>query len=262
MLDAARGGDEEAFRRLVDGQRAALHSRCYRMLGSFHDAEDALQETMLRAWRGLPRYQGRSALGTWLHRIATNVCIDAIGRRARGAPPIGNGGPIEAGRWHKSGREPVRSPLFDGQGAEEGAARPEARYEQREAVEIAFVAALEHLSARQRAVLVLREGLDFSAREVAEILGTTVVATNSALQRARRAFDQRLPERSERAASSSLADARLRDRVQRFVNAFERRDLGAILAILAEDAMPATGSGVSAMNHPPPGGPIRDEIKT
>src|SRR6266516_2788130 len=135
LLEAARRGDDDAFGRLAGPYRGELHAHCYRMLGSAADAEDALQETLLRAWRGLPRFAGRSSVRSWLYKIATNACLRAIERRPR-----------------------------------RGLASPEARYEQREGVELAFIAALQHLPARQRAVLILRDVLGFSARETAQAL--------------------------------------------------------------------------------------------
>ena len=239
LLGAARGGDEDAFRSLVEPHHAALHAHCYRMLGSLHDAEDALQDTLLRAWRGLPGVRGRSSLRAWLYRIATNACIDASARRPKRVLPLDQGPP--AGPDDDPG-EPLSEsvwvePYPDGRlGVEEGYAAPEARYEQREAVELAFIAALQHLPARQRAVLILREVLGFSAREVAESLETTVASVNSALQRARKAVDERLPARSQQATLRSLGDERVRDLVERFIDAFEAGDVDAILAMLAEDA--------------------------
>ncbi len=210
------------------------------MLGSLHDAEDAFQEAMLRAWRGLGRFEGRSALSSWLYRITTNVCLDAIERRRKRVLPVDLGpssGPDGDGD---------ESPLADSvwiepypdeqQGLEGGYASPAARYEQREAVELAFIAALQHLPARQRAVLILREVLGFSAKEVAEALGSTPASVNSALQRARKTIDGRLPEQSQQASMRSLGDKRLRELVQRFIDGFEAGDVDAILAMLAEDA--------------------------
>jgi RNA polymerase sigma-70 factor, ECF subfamily len=239
LLEAARGGDEDAFRRLVEPSRRELHAHCYRMLGSVHDAEDALQDTMLRAWRGLPGLEARGTLRGWLYKIATNACLDAIGRRPKRVLPIDYGRPVAAPA------DPVEAlsesvwlePYPDGElGLEDGRAAPAARYERREAVELAFIAALQHLPPRQRAVLILREVLGFSAREVAEALGSTVASVNSALQRARRGIDERLPERSQQATLRSLGDVRVRDLVERFIDAFETGDVDAILAMLAEDA--------------------------
>jgi RNA polymerase sigma-70 factor, ECF subfamily len=239
LLDAARAGDEDAFRRIVEQHRASLHAHCYRMLGSLHDAEDALQETLLRAWRGLPRFEKRSSARSWLYRIATNVCLDAIARRPKrvlpvdyrpeSAPTNDPGEPLSESVWI----EPYPDERL---GLEGGYAAPEARYEQHEAVELAFVAALQHLPARQRAVLILREVLGFSAREVSESLETTVASVNSSLQRARKAVDERLPEQSQQATLRSLGDERINELVESYVDAWRRGDVEALRALLAEDA--------------------------
>jgi RNA polymerase sigma-70 factor (ECF subfamily) len=188
LLAAARDGDEDAFRRLVAPYEPQLHAHCYRMLGSLHDTEDVLQDAMLRAWRGLAGFDGRSAFRTWLYRIATNVCLDVIRRRPKRVLPVDyEPSPIAsdpaptANLWI----DPCPDEQLE---IEDGYASPEARYEQREAVELAFVAALQHLPPRQRAVLILREVLGFSAAEVAEALGATDASVNSALQRARRGW--------------------------------------------------------------------------
>jgi RNA polymerase sigma-70 factor (ECF subfamily) len=236
LLDAACAGDEEAFRRLVEPHRAELHAHCYRMLGSLHDAEDALQEALLRAWRGLCRFEGRSALRRWLYRITTNACLNALARRPKRVLPIDYGPPADEPGTPLS--DPVWLEPYPDEtlGLEDGYAAPDARYEQREAVELAFVAALQHLPPRQRAVLVLREVLGFSAKEVSESLGTTVASVNSALQRARKTVDERLPEKSQQATMRSLGDERVREIVQNFVHAFEQGDIDAIVGLLAEDA--------------------------
>jgi len=239
LLDAARGGDEDAFRRLVEPHRTDLHAHCYRMLGSLQDAEDALQDTLLRAWRGLPRFGGRRLFRPWLYRIATNVCLDALARRPKRLLPVDHGQP--AGPDDDPGEPLAESvwlePYPDQElGLEEGYAAPEARYERREAVELAFIAAVQHLSATQRAVLLLRDVLGFSAREVAETLQTTTASVNSALQRARRAVDERLPARSQQATLRSLGDERVRAIVERYIDAWERGDVDAIAAMLADDA--------------------------
>ena len=239
LLAAARGGDEEAFRRIVEPHRAELHAHCYRMVGSLHDAEDALQNVMLRAWRGLRRFEGRSATRAWLYKIATNVCLDAIGKRPKRVLPIDYAPPVRTG---DDPSEPLSESVWvepypdERLGLEDGHAAPEARYEQREAVELAFIAALQHLPPRQRAALILREVLGFSAREVAAALETTVASVNSALQRARKAVDERLPEQTQQATMRSLGDERLRRVVEDFIDAFERGDIDAILTLLAEDA--------------------------
>jgi RNA polymerase sigma-70 factor, ECF subfamily len=248
LLDAVRRGDGDAFRRLVEPYRADLHAHCYRMLGSLHDADDALQDTLLRAWRALPRFGGRGLLRPWLYRIATNVCLDALSRRTKRSLPIEHGRPAEPG-------EDPGAPLAESVwiepypdlaiGLKPGYATPEARYERREAVELAFIAALQHLPARQRAVLILRDVLAFSAREVAEQLDTTVASVHSALQRARRSVDERLPQQSQQATLRSLGDASVRSIVERYMDAWERGDVAALASLLAEDAtfaMPPYGT--------------------
>jgi RNA polymerase sigma-70 factor (ECF subfamily) len=239
LLEAARDGSEEAYGRLVEPHRAELHAHCYRMLGSLHDAEDALQDALLRAWRGLPRFEGRSSLRSWLYTIATNACLTAIEKRPKRVLPIDYG---PAADPHGGPGEPLVESVWvepypdEKLGVEDGFAAPEARYERRESVELAFIAALQHLPARQRAVLVLREVLGFSAREVAETLETTVASVNSALQRARAAVDERLPEESQQATMRSLGDERVRGLVQSYVDAWDRGDVDAVVAMLAEDA--------------------------
>jgi RNA polymerase sigma-70 factor, ECF subfamily len=240
LLDAARSGDEDAFRQIVEARRPELHAHCYRMLGSLQDAEDALQDTLLRAWRGLSGFAGRSSVRTWLYRIATHVCLDVIARRPKRVLPADYGPASEPG---VDVGEPLVESVWlepypdESIGLDDGYAAPEARYEQLEAVELAFVAALQHLPATQRAVLILREVLGFSASEVAESLETTVASVNSALQRARRAVDKRLPERSQQATVRSVGDGRVRELVDAYVEAWSRGDVNAVRALLAEDAI-------------------------
>jgi RNA polymerase sigma-70 factor (ECF subfamily) len=239
LLEAARRGDGDAYGQLVQPYRPELHAHCYRMLGSVTDAEDAVQEALLRAWRGLSGFEGRSSLRSWLYKIATNACLKAIERRPKRVLPVdyapaadphdGPGEPLLESVWVE--------PYPDGKlGLEGGPATPEARYEQREAVELAFIAALQHLPARQRAVLILRDVLGFSARETAEALETTPVSVDSALQRAHKTVDQRLPDQSQQATLRFLGDAGLRDVVDRYVAAWERGDVEAVVAMLADDA--------------------------
>ena len=240
LLDAARQGDQSAFAQLVEPHRRELHAHCYRMLGSLHDAEDALQDAQLRAWRGLARFDGRSSLRTWLYRIATNTSLDVIGKRPdRRVLPL-DAGP--ASDPYDGPGEPLLEtvwiePYPDEQlGLEDGYASPDARYEARESVELAFVAAVQHLPATQRAVLILREVLGFSAKEVAESLDTSVASVNSALQRARRTIDETLPERSQAQTLRQLGDDRVREIVEGYMEAWERGDVEAVTAMLAEDA--------------------------
>jgi RNA polymerase sigma-70 factor (ECF subfamily) len=231
--------DEAAFAELVEPHRHEIHAHCYRMLGSPFDADDALQETLLRAWRGLGGFDADRPIRPWLYRIATNVCLDALARRPKrtlpadhgppSTPDEGPGKPVMELIW----LEPYPDELLDPGGA---LSIPDARYEQRESVELAFAAALQHLPPNQRAVLILRDVLGFSAREVAESLETSVASVNSAMQRARKSVDERLPERSQQATLRDLGDDRLRRLVRDYVDAWESRDIDAMVAMLAESA--------------------------
>jgi RNA polymerase sigma-70 factor (ECF subfamily) len=230
LLTAARGGDEAAFGELVGPYRSELSAHCYRMLGSIHDAEDALQEALLRAWRALGRFEQRSSLRSWLYTIATNACLRAIERRPKRVLPIDYGPPATDPHGALAGRL-VESVWIDPYPS------PDARYEQRESVELAFIAALQHLPALQRAVLILRDVLGFSGAEVADALETTPEAVYSALQRAHKTVDERLPERTQQATLRSLGEDALREVVEGYVDAWERGDVDAVAARLAEDAV-------------------------
>lgn len=238
LLGAARRGDAKAFEALARRHRGALHAHCYRLLGSLHDADDALQETLVSAWQNLSGFEGRSALRTWLFTIATRAALRiAEQRRVRVLSPAlgGQGDPL--------GELPA--PFDDGLFVEPYPDRrfglgddrsPEARYEERESVELAFVAALQNLPPSQRAVLVLRDVLGMSADETAAALATSVAAANSALARARTTLDARALPRSQAANRRALGDARLGALVERFVSAWGRADVDAIVTMLAEDA--------------------------
>jgi RNA polymerase sigma-70 factor, ECF subfamily len=240
LLTAARAGDEDAFRRLLEPYRGELHAHCYRMLGSVHDAEDALQDASLRAWRGLPRFEGRSSLRSWLYTIATNASLNAIAKRPKRVLPLDYGpssDPHAAPPGQPLSETVWIEPYPDERlGVEDGLASPEARYEQRESVELAFTAAVQHLPATQRAVLILREVLGFSAKEVAESLETTTASVNSALQRARKTIDDRLPEESQQKTLRSLGDRKVREIVEGYMDAMGRGDVGRVVSMLAEDA--------------------------
>jgi RNA polymerase sigma-70 factor, ECF subfamily len=229
LLTAAREGDETAFAGLIEPHRRDLHAHCYRMLGSLQDAEDALQDALLRSWRGLDRFEGRASLRTWLHRIATNACLDLAKRRPKRVLPIDYGPPSDP---HDGPGEPLVGSVWVEPYPDE-----HVTYEQRESVELAFVAALQNLPASQRAVLILREVLGFSAREVAETLESSVASVNSALQRARKAVDERLPAHSQQETVRTLGDQRLRELVDAYVDAWERGDVEAVAAMLADDAL-------------------------
>jgi RNA polymerase sigma-70 factor, ECF subfamily len=229
LLDAASGGDERAFRELVEPYRSRLQAHCYRMLGSLQDAEDAVQEALLRAWRGLPRFERRSSFKSWLYRIATNTCLRLIERRPKRVMPIEYGPAADPA-------DPLDEPLLESVWIDPYPDVPEASYEERESVELAFIAALQHLPPRQRAVLIMRDVLNFSANEVAELLETSPAAVNSALQRAHKLVDDRLPEHTQQATLRTLGDERLRELVDHFVHAWERADVPAILDLLTDDA--------------------------
>ena len=240
LLQAAQRGDERAFERLVEPYRGELEAHCYRMLGSLHDAEDATQEALVRAWRGIGRFEGRSSLRAWLYRIATNSALRLIERRPKRVLPVDYGGPRDP---HDEIGEPLVEstwiePYPDGRlPADNGPVSPDARYEQRESVELAFIAALQHLPPLQRAVLILSDVLGFAPGEVAESLDTSPASVYSALQRARKAAKERLPERSEQDSLQAVGDDGLREAVDKFVAAWEGADVEAIRSMLTEDAV-------------------------
>jgi RNA polymerase sigma-70 factor, ECF subfamily len=222
LLRAALAGDQTSFHLLVEPHARELHVHCYRMLGSFHDAEDATQETLLRAWRFLFTFQGRGSLRAWLYRIATTTCLKAIqARRPHGAD--GSDVPY---------LEPYPDRLLDDLPAD--GPDPAAVAEQRDSVALAFVAALQRLTARQRAVLLLRDVLEWKASEVAGLLETSVPAVNSALQRARAGLGRAAP-----LAAVSTRSLNHQDRVvlDRFMTAWQRRDIDGLVGLLREDAV-------------------------
>ena len=234
LLAAARGGDEAAFEQLVAPHRAELHAHCYRILASVQDAEDALQEALLGAWRGLSRFEGRSSLRSWLYKVATNACLKLVERRPKLVLPVDYGPAADP-------HDGLSKPLLEQHLWVEPYPDAGLAYEQRESVELAFIAALQHLPARQRAVLILSEVLGFSGAEVAEALDTTPASVYSALQRAHRTVDERLPRQSQQATLRELGDARLRELVGEYVAAWERGDVEAVAALLTDDvtlAMP------------------------
>jgi RNA polymerase sigma-70 factor (ECF subfamily) len=239
LLEAGRAGDEQAFARLVAPYQAELRAHCYRMLGSVADAEDALQETLIRAWRGLAGFESRSSLRSWLYRIATNASLRMIEKRPKRVLPIDYG---PAADPHVAFGEPLTEsvwlePFPDSElGLDAALLGPDARYEQRESIELAFAAALQHLPARQRAVLILRDVVGFSAKETAEALETTSVSVDSALQRARKAIEERVPAQTQQATLRSLGDHDVRELVKRFADAWERNDVDAVVAMLTDGA--------------------------
>jgi RNA polymerase sigma-70 factor (TIGR02960 family) len=227
-------GDEDAFRELTDPYRRELQVHLYRIVGSLQDAEDLLQETLLAAWRGLERFEERSSIRTWLYRIATNRALDALrakGRRPEAQPVTHLPDPT---RWDEPlWLEPYPDVLLDGTPDE--APGPDARYEQQEAIALAFVVGLQQLPPQQRAVLVLRDVLGYRAAEAAELLDTTETAVNSLLRRAREAFESRLPAAGrERAVLPDSSEER--ELVGRFAEAVESGDVDSMVALLTEDA--------------------------
>jgi RNA polymerase sigma-70 factor (TIGR02960 family) len=239
LLASARRGEEAAFERLVARYRGELYAHCYRMLGSVQDAEDALQEALLGAWRGIAGFEGRSSLRAWLYRVTTNACLRLSARRPRRMRSPDHGPPY---RDVDDLGEPVAGPVWLEPLPDEALASapeeddPAASYLRRESVELAFVAALQHLPGTQRAVLILREVLEFSAAEVAGILHTTPVSVNSALQRARKAVDQRVPSRTQQAELDALGTDGQRELVDAFVAAWEQADVAALTELLTADA--------------------------
>jgi len=239
LLASAKSGDRHAFQQLSEPHRRELRVHCYRMLGSFHDAEDMVQETLLRAWRGLQGFDGRASTRYWLYRIATNACLNALAARASA------GRVLPETQSPATERMPDREPASDIAWLEpypdsaldriaDDAPGPAARYEMREAVQLAFIAAIQLLPPRQRAALLLSDVLGWSAAESARLLDSSVAAVNSALQRARATLEERLPGGPPRTAVAA-SDAQ-RALLERYVRAWESTDVDGLTALLKEDA--------------------------
>jgi RNA polymerase sigma-70 factor (ECF subfamily) len=258
VLAAVRDGNEAVFVALAERHRRSLHVHCYRMLGSFEDAEDLVQETFLRAWRGRASFEGRSQFGTWLYRIATNACLNALARARRRVTPQEAAPPASAptadlvrgviahwsGAAQSGGRDPRQPEIawlgpYPDRLLEPVAPRedqPDAAFVSRETIELAFLAAIQHLPPRQRAVLILRDVLDWSAKETAALLEASVPSVNSALQRARSTLRAVLPEGgADRRRAVGPTDEE-RSLVRTFMDALEQGDAAALTAILREDA--------------------------
>jgi RNA polymerase sigma-70 factor, ECF subfamily len=244
VLAAIRAGDASAFTVLVERYRRQLHVHCYRMLGSFEDAEDLVQETLLRAWRARGRFQGRSLFRTWLYRIATNACLNALERNPRRILPPdvapatdpASLGPHPEPAW--APELPWLQPYPDHllERAAPSDTEPDAVVVSRETIELTYLAAIQHLPPRQRAILILRGALGWSARETAALLETTLPSVNSALQRARSTMRARLPERRLEWTAITEPTADEQAVLRRYMDAYERGDVTALVALLREDA--------------------------
>ena len=235
-LARARAGDDEAFRALTDPHRRELHLHCYRILGSLQDAEDLVQETLFASWRSLEAFEGRSSLRSWLYRIATNRCLNALRARSRRPREVeAMAEPLEPTRrietvWF----EPCPDALLES--IPDGSPGPAARYEARESIELAFIAALQHLPPRQRAALVLGDVFGFRTAEVAEMLDTGEVSVKGALQRARATLRERLPN-ADRERAPQANSASERQLVGRFADAVQSGDIDDVVALLTDDAL-------------------------
>jgi RNA polymerase sigma-70 factor, ECF subfamily len=237
LLTLAREGDERAYELLIERHRSELHAHCYRMLASVHDADDAVQDALIRAWRALPNFEARSSLRTWLFKIATNASFDVLKQRSRRELPL------EFGR-RAGALESPGEPLLDvtwiepypDQLVEAGSKSPHARYEARESLELAFIAVIQNVPPRQRAVLLLRDVLGYSSLDTADLLDTTVAAVNSALQRARATLAVALPNDSQSVELARLADAQVHELARRYAEAIDVGDMAGLLSLLTDDA--------------------------
>ena len=235
-LGAARAGDQSAFARLIAPHRRELRAHCYRMSGSLHDADDLLQESLVRAWRGLSAFEGRSSLRTWLYRVTTNACLDALDRKSGRVLPPGlsapaaAGAPIDSPRMEPIWLEPCPADLYQ---VDSQVRSPEARYEQRESMALAFLVALQLLPPKQRAVLILRDVVGWEASECAELLDLSVAAVNSALQRARETLALKA---ADARAARRTPDADVAALLARYVEAWEQADVSRLVSLLHEDA--------------------------
>jgi RNA polymerase sigma-70 factor, ECF subfamily len=250
ILAAVRAGDQAAFAALAERYRRQLHVHCYRMLGSFEDAEDVVQETLLRAWRSRASFQGRSLVRTWLYRIATNACLNALQRGPRrilvaDVPPRDPSAELAAEERPDQRARPAELPwlqpypdhLLDQAAPRD--AEPDAVVVARETIELAYLAAIQHLPPRQRAILILRDVLGWSAKDTAGLLETSVASVNSALQRARSTMRARLPARRVDWAQATRPSDDERSVLRRFMDAHDRADVAAFAALLREDARQA-----------------------
>lgn len=241
-LAAARRGNSREFSELTEPYRRELQVHCYRILGSTHDAEDMVQETMLRAWKQLKTYEGRASFRAWLYKIATNVCLDLLDRRRRRAKRLLPNNLFSPADPHKPVEPPMTEilwlePLPHEWLADSTAVNPEARYSLRESVSLAFLTALQILPARQRAVLILKDVMDWPAKEIAELLDTTPSSVNSALHRARATLAKHYHGRNLQAPSLDETDEQTKQLLEQYIHAWQAADVNGLVALLRKDAI-------------------------
>jgi RNA polymerase sigma-70 factor (ECF subfamily) len=242
LLRQAQSGDSRAFDELAEAYRAELRAHCYRMLGSVHDAEDALQDAMLRAWKGLPGFAGRGTVRAWLYSIATNTALDLATHRSRRELPMDFGPSAAPGAEFDPAAtdvlwlEPYPDRWLAPAAFDHAASAPEALYEQRESIELAFIVALQSLPPLQRAVLLLREVVGLSTAEISSQLGTSPQSVNSALQRARASVRDQRPEMSQQATLAGLGEQRVAAIAHQYADAMERGDVDTMISMLTQDA--------------------------
>jgi len=241
-LAAARRGDSQEFSKLAEPYRRELQVHCYRILGSSHDAEDMVQETMLRAWKRLGTYEGRASFRAWLYKIATNVCLDTLDKRRRRAKrllpnnlfsPADPQNPVESPMTEILWLEPLPDEWL----ADSSAVNPEARYSRRESISLAFLTALQILPARQRAVLILKDVMDWPAKEIAELLDTTPSSVSSALHRARVTLSKNYHRREAQKTNADDTDEQTRKTLEKYMHAWQTADVNGLVALLRKDAI-------------------------
>jgi RNA polymerase sigma-70 factor (ECF subfamily) len=232
LAAGVRSGDEVAFAALTEPYRRQLHLHCYRMLGSFDEAEDLVQETLLRAWRARAGFEGRSMVRTWLYRIATNACLDLIESKSRGLQSVES--PQAADSYTVDWLQPYPDRLLDQIASSDSG--PDALVIARETIELAYLAAIQYLPPKQRAILILRDALGWSAKETADLIDESVSSVNSALHRARSSMRKRLPERRLEWATPATQSAAERNLLERYMDATDRADVAGLTALLREEA--------------------------
>ena len=240
-LAAAMRGNSREFSELAEPYRRELQVHCYRILGSTHDAEDMVQETMLRAWKRLDTYEGRASFRAWLYKIATNVCLDTLDKRRRRAKRLLPSDVFSPADPHQPIEPPLTEilwlePLPDEWLADSSANNPETRYSTRESISLAFLTALQLLPARQRAVLILKDVMDWSASEIAGLLDTTISSVNSALHRARMTLAKNYRGRKSQVLSSDETDEKTRQLLEKYIRAWQAADVNGLVALLQKDA--------------------------